>query len=189
MSRTCLGLLVGCLCILVVSNASAQTNLGFKAAGVEVGVVNPEDIDATVGFSAHVDLGTIAPRIMLETHLGYWSTSEDQFGIEASIRDITLGARVKYLFDLPSSRIRPFAGGGLGLHFVNAEVTIPDQELMGIIVPGSTVSDSSTKLGLDLGGGMYVPMSPKMNFVTELWAGIVNDVNQLALKVGVLYNL
>ncbi|UCH82996.1 MAG: outer membrane beta-barrel protein [Candidatus Latescibacterota bacterium] len=189
MSRLYFGFIISCLCISFVSSAAAQSNIGFKAAGLQVGVVNPEDFDATVGFSAHLDLGTIAPRIMLETHLGYWSTSEDEFGIEASVRDITLGAKAKYLFDVPSTRIRPFAGGGLSIHFVSAELTIPDQNIMGVIVPGSTVNDSSTKLGLDLGGGFYAPMTPKMNFVTELWAGIVNDVNQLALKVGVLYNL
>lgn len=189
MSRFCFGFIISCLCIFAVSSAAAQSDVGFKAAGLEVGVVNPEDIDATVGVSAHLDLGTIAPRVMLETYLGYWSTSEDAFGIEASVRDIVVGAKTKYLFDVPTTRIRPFAGGGLSIHFVSAELTIPEQDIMGVIVPGSTVSDSSTKLGLDLGGGFYAPMTPKMNFVTELWAGIVSDVNQLALKVGVLYNL
>jgi opacity protein-like surface antigen len=189
MSRSCIYLLVGCLGLFAVSDAMAQSNLGLKAAGLEVAVVNPEDMDATIGFAALADLGTIIPNLMLEANLGYWSTSEEAYGMEASIRDIAVGARAKYLFNISNSRIRPFAGGGLSVHFVSAEMTIPEQDFMGIIVPGSSASDSSTKLGLDLGGGLYAPMTPRMNFVTELWAGVVNDVNQLAFRVGVMYDL
>lgn len=189
MSRFCICLIASCLLVLVVSNAAAQTDLRFRGAGVEVGLVNPEDIDATFGFGALVDLGTIVPRLQLEAHLDYWSKSQDEYGVEFSVRDIAVGAKAKYLFDVPTTKIQPFAGGGLGLHFVNAEMTIPEQNIMGIIVPGSSASDGSTKLGLDLGGGFYAPMTPNMNFVTEMWAGIVSDVNQFALKVGVLYNL
>ena len=189
MSRFYFFLIAGCLCILAVSNATAQSDLRFKGAGLEVGVVNPEDLATTIGFGAVVDLGTVVPRVMLEAYLGYWSKSEEEFGIEASVRDLAVGTHAKYLFDVPSTKIRPFAGGGISVHFVSAEVVIPDQNVMGIIIPGSSASDSSTKLGLDLGGEFYAPMTPNMNFVTEIWAGIVSDVNQLALKVGVLYNL
>jgi hypothetical protein len=189
MSRFYFCLIVCCLCALVASNATAQSDLGFKGAGLAVGFVNPEDMDATVGFGALLNLGTIVPKVMLDAHVDYWSTSEGQYGIEASLRDIAVGARAKYLIDVPSSRIRPFAGGGLSLHFVNAEVTIPEQDVMGVIIPGSSVSDSSTKLGLDLGGGFYAPIGPRMNFMTEMWAVVVSDVNQLSFRVGVLYNL
>jgi hypothetical protein len=189
MSRFSFCLIVGFLCAVFVSNAAAQSDLGLKGAGLQVGFVNPEDMDATVGFGAFVDLGTVAPRVMLGAHVDYWSASEGQFGIEASVRDIAVGARAKYLFDVPSTRIHPFAGGGIGLHFVDAEVTIPDQDIMGVILPGSSVSDSSTKLGLDLGGGFYAPINPRMSFVTELWVGVVSDVNQLSFKIGMLYNL
>ncbi|UCG52377.1 MAG: outer membrane beta-barrel protein [Candidatus Latescibacterota bacterium] len=189
MSRFCLCLIASCLCFLVVSNAAAQSDLGLKGAGLEVGFVDPQDVDATLGFGVFVDLGTIVPRVKLDAHLDYWSKSEEQYGIEASVRDIAVGAKAKYLFEVPTNRIRPFAGGGVSIHFVSAEVTIPDQNIMGVIVPGTSVSDSSTKLGLDLGGGFYAPLTPKVSFVTEMWVGIVSDVNQLSLKIGLLYNL
>lgn len=188
MSKYCF-CLISCLCVFVVSNAVAQSDIGLKAAGLEVGIVNPEDLDATIGFGALADLGTIVPNVMLEANVGYWSKSEEEFGMEASVRDISVGARAKYLFNITNSRIRPFAGGGLSMHFLNAEVTIPEQDVMGFTIPGSSASDSSTKLGLDLGGGFYAPVSPKMNFVTELWLGIVSDVNQLSMRVGMMYNL
>jgi hypothetical protein len=180
---------VSCLCVLTVTNAAAQSDLGFKGAGLEVGFVSPENIDATVGIGAFADLGTIVPSLMLEAYLDYWSKSEEEFGLKTSIRDIAIGAKAKYQFDVSSSRIRPFVGGGIGLHFLSAEMAIPDQNFGGFIIPGASVGDSSTKLGLDLGGGFNAPINPRIDFLTEIWFGLVSDVNQLSLKIGVSYNM
>lgn len=189
MSRSFFLVTAVCLCALFCGPAGAQSNLGLKAVGLDVGIVNPEDMDATVGIGAVLDLGTIAPNLLLDTHFDYWSASEEQYGIEFSVRDIVFGARTKYLFDMPSPKFRPFVGGGLSLHFVEAEMTIPDEYGMGGLIPGGSVSDSSTKLGLDLGGGFFVPVNPAINFMTEMWFGVVSDVNQFSLKVGMMYNL
>jgi hypothetical protein len=55
--------------------------------------------------------------------------------------------------------------------------------------PATTVEDSSTKLGLDLGGGVATAINPQLDFLGELWYGIVSDVSQLSLRVGVSYKL
>jgi len=68
-------------------------------------------------------------------------------------------------------------------------VTMPAQDIGGIIIPGYSVDDSSTKLGLDMGGGMFVPINPRWDFMTELWYGVVNDVNQLSFTIGAVYKL
>ena len=56
-------LLIFCIAIaavaLTVSGASAQADIGFKGAGLEVGMVNAENVDATWGIKAFADLGTI----------------------------------------------------------------------------------------------------------------------------------
>jgi opacity protein-like surface antigen len=189
MKRFCFCLLAFCLCVLAANNAEAQSEVGFKGVGLEVGFVNPENIDATFGLGAFADFGTITPQIKLETYLDYWSKSEEEFGMKVSFRDIAVGGKVKYLLNVSSNRIHPFVGGGIGIHFLNAEISFVDQNIGGFIIPGMSVSDSSTKLGLDLGGGFNAPVSPKMDFLTEMWIGIVSDVNQFSLKVGVLYNL
>ena len=80
---------------LAASPAWAQSDLGFKRLGAAVGYVSPEDLDGTIGFGAFADLGTITPRIGLEARMDYWSQSEEAFGAEASISDLTLGARGK----------------------------------------------------------------------------------------------
>lgn len=178
-----------CLCLFGWSSAAAQSDLGFKGVGGELGIVNPEDIDATLGLGVFADFGEIIPSLRLEGYLDYWSNSQSEFGFEMSVRDIALGAKTKYVFKMSNSIVQPFVGGGLGIHFIHGEVTMPDQNVGGFIIPGLTVDDSSTKLGLDLGGGMSIPINHKMDFLTELWFGIVSDVNQMSFKLGMVYRL
>src|SRR5262245_3834049 len=127
--------------------SESGADFGFKRIGGAIQLVSPEDIDATFGFGAFADLGTVAPNIGLEARLDYWSHSESQFGFDASIRDITLGARGKYYFEVNHPTIRPFAGVGLGMHFLRAEVEVPTGP-----TTTTTVDDSETRVGLDFGG-------------------------------------
>lgn len=174
---------------VLVSGAAAQADLGLKGAGLEVGVVNPEDIDATFGVKAFADLGTIMPQLALEAYADYWSKTQEEFGFEASVRDISFGARSKWMFPVSNPKIRPYAGGGLSLHLLKLEATTPDLNIGGTLVPGMTVSDTETRLGLDIGGGMTATMNDRTDFVGEMWFGLVSDVNQMSLKVGILYKL
>lgn len=171
--------------VLAAPVASAQSNLGLKRIGPAFGFVSPENVDATVTFGAFADLGTIAPRIGLESHLDYWTHSENSFGVDAHIHDVTLGARGKYFFETSNPKIRPFAGAGLALHFIGAEVAIP--AVGG--APATSVSDSQTKLGLDLGGGIATPINPRADFLGEAWYGVVSDISQLSLRAGVSFKV
>lgn len=184
MKRTSL-FLAFAACALVAPAAMAQSNLGLKNLGVAVGLVSPENVDATFSIGAFADWGTIAPRIGLESRLDYWTHSENSFGIDASIHDVTLGARGKYFFEVANPKIRPFAGAGLGLHFIGAEVAIPPQGGF----PAMKASDSQTKLGLDLGGGFATAISPRADFLGEVWYGVVPDVSQFSLRAGLSYKL
>lgn len=170
--------------LLAAQQAMAQSDIGFKHAGVAIGYVSPENIDGTLGVGVFADLGTLTPVISLEPRIDYWSHSEEAYGSKATIRDIAVGARGKYHFSTAKPNVRPFAGAGLGMHFINAEVSIS--------VPGyptMTADDSSTKLGLDLGGGVETSLSPRADLNGELWYGIVSDVSQLSLRVGLSYKL
>jgi opacity protein-like surface antigen len=140
---------------------------------------------STFGLGASASWGTIAPNVGLESHIEYWSNSDNAYGFEASVRDISLGARARYFFNVPDSPIRPFAGGGLGLHFLREEITIP--VFFGF--PSQSTSESQTKFGVDLGGGFATSLSPSYDIVGEAWFGIVSNVNQLSLRVGISYNL
>jgi hypothetical protein len=164
--------------------ASAQSNLGFKAIGGSLAFVNVENVDGTVGLGVFADLGNVTPQIKLHPVIEYWSKSQEAFGAKASVRDVALGCRGEYQFVVTNPKIHPFAGAGLGLHFVKSEATVS--------VPGfPTMTDevSDTKLGLDLGGGIATPLGPKNDFHAEMWFGIVSDVSQFALRVGISHRL
>lgn len=179
-------------CIVASQTALAKAShggIGLNGLGVEAGLVDPEAAGSTLGFGAFADLGTLTPNIRLSSHLGYWSKSENEFGAVASIRDISIGARAKYMFRVVSPKLQPYVGAGLGLHFFNTKVEVPDMDLGGgFIIPGFTAEDSATKLGLDLGGGAVRPLSPKTDLFVDLWY-TVSDIEQLSMKAGLSFRL
>jgi len=170
---------------LVTGSALAQSDLGMKSVGVAAGFVSPEDLDGTVSIGVFADHGTIVPNLGLESRIDFWSTSQEAFGTELAVSDITIGARTKYYFEVNHPTLRPFAGAGLAIHMLHAKVTIP----AGPGFPEQTAEDSETKLGLDLGGGVNMPMNPRWDFNGELWYGIVSDVGQFSLRAGFAYKL
>jgi hypothetical protein len=174
---------------LAASGALAEANLGLKGAGVELGMVSPQDVDATFGFGIFGDFGTISPQLALEGYADYWSKSEETFGVEASVRDIALGAKTKWMFNTSHPKVKPFAGAGLGIHFLKGKVVTPTMNIGGTVIPGASVSDTSTKFGLDVGGGLTAQINERADFVGEMWYGFVSDINQFSMKVGVLYKL
>lgn len=165
--------------------AFAQSDLGLKRIGGALGYVDPEGAGSTFSLGVFADHGTIAPHIGLESRLDYWKQSDDYFGNSASVRDLTLGVRGKYLFTTSNPKIRPFAGVGLGMHFLKAEVTVP---AFGPF-PATSAEASATKLGLDLGGGVSTPLSPKMDLLGETWFGFVDTANTFSLRAALSYKL
>ena len=168
-------------CTIVSQDAWAKTDLGLKAIGGDVGFVDPENIDGTLGFGAFANMGTLSPDIRLAPHIGYWSKSNSFGGAKTSISDISLAARGLYMFHVSSMKFRPYAGAGLGLHMVHAKVQTT--------APAMEISDTRTKLGLDMGGGFITPLSQKTDFSLDLWYTAVSDVGHLSMKAGVSFDL
>lgn len=161
------------------------SDLGLNRFGGAIGFVDPENLGTTFSLGIFADHGTITPNISLESHLDYWGQSDSYFGTENSLRDIALGARLKYNFVVSNPKIHPFAGAGLGMHFLHAQVTIPPQ----FGFPGSTAEASSTKVGLDIGGGLSTPLNPKTDLLGETWFGLVDGANSFALRAGLSFKL
>jgi len=173
------------LSVFAASSAFAQANLGLKHVGVAVGYVNPENLDGTFSFGVFANHGTIAPNFGLESRIDYWGWSQTVFGAKSSVSDVTLGARTKYHFEVKNPKVRPYAGVGLGLHFIHSEVTIPASGGF----PASNVDASDTKLGLDLGGGVSTAISPRSDLMGEMWYGIISDVSQFSMRVGMSFKI
>jgi len=160
------------------AHRESNSGFGLNAIGVDAGLVDPEAAPSTIGFGAFANLGNIARDVRLSTHLGYWSKSQNELGAEASVRDISVGARAKYMFHVSSPKLQPYVGTGLGLHFFHLKAGIP----------GFIVEDSVTKLGLDLGGGVLTPVSPKTDLFADMWYTVA-DINQFSMKVGLAFRI
>jgi len=175
--------------ILIPGAASGSADLGFDGVGLEARFVEPNAGDGTVGVGALVDLGGFTPNVRLEARTDYWSNSESIVGGKASARDIAVGARSKYVFPLSNPSIRPFAGAGLGIHFMHAEVSVAEQNIGGLIIPAMQVEDSATRLGLDIGGGMNYSINAAASLLSELWFTMVDGGADMSLGLGVVWHL
>jgi len=163
--------------------SSYHSNLGLENLGVAVGYVSPENLDGTLGLGVFADHGTFAPRFSLESRIDYWSWSDNTAGIRAKSSDVVLGARTKYHFDVTSPKFRPYAGAGLGLHFLNSRVSFPASGGN----PATRVDASDAKLGLDVGGGFAAMVNPRADFLAESWYGFVSDANQFSIRAGMQF--
>ncbi|HXV13926.1 MAG TPA: outer membrane beta-barrel protein [Candidatus Krumholzibacteria bacterium] len=175
-------------CTLMAADASAQANFALRGIGLKAGVVNPEDLDTTLGLGLIFDLGTIHPDWAFESYAGYWSQTEEDFGGEFGVRDFSFGAKTKYMFKTSNPAVQPFAGGGLGLHVLSAHAEIDPISVGGtVIFPGSSVEETELRVGLDLGGGLRYDAGKQFAFLGEGWFSVVSDASHFSLMVGAVY--
>jgi hypothetical protein len=176
------------LCALFATNAWAQANLALRGIGLKAGVVDPEDVGATLGLGLVFDLGTVHPNVALEAYSGFWSQTEDVYGAEYGVRDFSFGGKAKYLFNTSNPTLQPFMGAGLGLHVVSAHADTDPVYFGGsLLFPGATVEDTELKVGLDLGGGLRIDQGKQFAFIGEAWFTVVSDVSHFSLMAGAVY--
>ncbi len=165
-----------------VSPAPAQTDpndvgLGIKGIGARIGFVDPEDASGTLALGVHVDAGTIVRNIHLTPYVEYWSTGVELGSLSADMSDLTLATDVNFDFPLQGTRAVPYLGGGVGLHFLSVDTNIPGAD-----------SDSRTRVGLNIQGGVRNQMWPNLGVFGEARYSFVDDANQLKLMGGFTYN-
>jgi len=167
----------------LTSTAMAAADFGLKGIGVRVGVVEPENLDTTVGFGLFMDLGTFHPNVAFETYASYWSNSFDVGLAESSFSDIVIGAKVEYMFTVSRPTIHPFIGAGLSAHIMKSSASIA------AIGPfeAMNLDATDTKMGLDLGGGLRAGVADQVDIIGEAWYTFVSDFNQLTATGGIAY--
>jgi hypothetical protein len=97
------------LLVLALTTTSAPAlaqDLGVRSYGVRGGInVNPDQFS----FGAHVDAGTLSPRLRFQPSF--------ELGIGNGVTLAAASFDVHYLFS--ERGWRPYAGGGLGINFVD----------------------------------------------------------------------
>ena len=152
------------------SNRTEDIGLGFKGLGARVGLVDPEGASSTIDLGLHIDAGELARNVHVAPIAEYWKVGVS--GIDLS--DFSIGLDLFLDFPLQDSRITPYAGGGLGLHFVKSDSP-------------SGPSDSDSKLGLNVQGGVRTEAMPNLALFGELRYNFVSDRNQLKILGGFTY--
>ncbi len=147
--------------------------LGFQGLGARIGFVDPEGASSTVALGVHIDAGEFVRNVHIMPLVEYWSV-----GVGGSdIKDFTIATDVNVDFPVQGGKMIPYAGGGLGLHFVSFSVP-----------PGFVGDNSSTKLGLNIQGGIKDQVMPNFGLFGEVKYLFVSNVNQLQLMGGFTYN-
>jgi hypothetical protein len=119
--------------------------LRLTAFGASVGAVKPSQVVATQSYALHADYGHIAARWRVLFSATFWgsrytdetlrtfgdtlrkvirdSTADYQLALgQVDISDIALGTELRWMSPRPERGwIRPYVGGGLAAHVINAE--------------------------------------------------------------------
>jgi len=151
--------------------AESGHGLGLQGLGARIGFVDPEGASSTVALGVHLDAGEFVRHVHIMPMVEYWKVGAS--GVDIS--DLMLGTDVNVDFPVEGGRVIPYAGGGLGLHFVKFDNPVG---------PGS----SDTKLGLNIQGGIKDQVMPNLGIFGEVKYSFVSDVNQLKIMGGFTYN-
>jgi opacity protein-like surface antigen len=179
---------LGILGLLLSPSATlAATGIAFTGLGCHFDYVDPEGIDATIGFGGVVDLGKIAPGVGLEGNVDYWSNTHDVVFASLTRRLISFGGTAKYYLKSQDSPLRPYAGGGIALHLFRSTLKYP----AGALTDGLRydIVQSSSKFGIDFCGGTLYGLNAQLDLMGELRYRLVSDVNQVVLRAGVIYRM
>jgi hypothetical protein len=155
------------------TSSTEYRGLGFQGLGARIGFVDPEGTSSTVALGIHVDAGEFVQHVHVVPLAEYWKVGVS--GVDVS--DFNIGTDINIDFPVEGGRVIPYAGGGLGLHFVKASDPF---------VPDASFSD--TKLGFNIQGGVRNQAMPNLGIFGEVKYSFVSDVNSLKIMGGFTYN-
>jgi opacity protein-like surface antigen len=158
------------------SQSSQNVGLGIKGLGGTVGFVDPEGASSTVSLGLFVDAGTIAPSLHVKPYMQYWSVGASSGGYDINKSDLAFALDLNYDFPIQGSRVTPYLGTGLGLHFFDTDASVPG---------GTNTSD--TKVGIDLQGGITSPVMPNFNLFAETRYTFISDDGEFNILGGFTY--
>ena len=118
--------------------------LKLTAMGGSYGAIQPSQMEATQAYSLHADYGEIAPRWRVVFTVTYWGSHyrdnivrafADSLGVSiedpegnaevissgVAVSDIAVGGDIRWMSPMRFVRFKPYLGGNLSVHVLNAE--------------------------------------------------------------------
>lgn len=174
-------------------------DLSFRGAMLDVGYVTSSKVDNTASFGGRLDLGFLGPGVRVVAGFNHWSSRlarkevgqlEDRLnaliigagGTETiSLGNITwsdtaLGADVHFLWRVPFG-VLTYAGVGGSAHVLRGS---------GAAIDNTFVDDllDSVRAGLNVHGGLELPLHPRFRVVGETRYEVLEDLSYLQFRVG-----
>lgn len=134
-----------------------------------------------IGLRTRMISSQLVPGIDFLPSIEYWRsrTTVESFGIETSRRDATLGVDARYTFKREGWS--PYAGLGLGVHFLATKVNAPALGL-------NDREDSLVKGGIAFLGGVAFPLNERIDNLLEVKYHHLSDYGQLKLSWGLAWD-
>lgn len=165
-------------CMLLSLALAEQAQADDKASlGVGLGLVDASNVGSTLWLTANVRFA-LSERVSLEPEIGFWSKSDAFLGVDVSIKDFNVGANAVYR--IPKDKVTFHVGGGVGLHNLTGKIGVLDL---------FEESDSETKLGLQVLGGVEYRASDAVALYGRVRLDLISDVNQTKLYAGIRFGL
>ena len=165
---------------LTAPPAAAATLSGIDAMTATV-FQEGQSSFAGLGMRFRLSEPRLLENIEILPTIEYWrnSSSIDAFGLRSVRRDGTLAGDVRWLF--PGESWRLYAGGGVAVHFLTAEVNAPSYGL-------NDANDSLTKGGLTALAGIAFGTRSRLGNFIELKGHLVGGFRQLKVNMGLSWN-
>jgi opacity protein-like surface antigen len=135
--------------LLIVPTRPAQADGG--SLGLGVGVSKTDPLPDSLFLTGNFRIPLVS-YLQLEPEVGYWKKDYTLAGVDLSAEDLSFGGNA--ILVIPVTRLSIWGGGGVGAHRLKGSLGIP-----GLL----TISDSETKLGIHLLGGLDISLSPKLS--------------------------
>ena len=133
-----------------------------------------------LGLRAKFASDLLLPGVTLLSGVEWWRnrTNVEPYDISADRRDVTLAFDARYTFKFRN--VEPYMGAGLGMHFLNTEVSAPTLGLQ-------HAEDSLIKGGASAHAGLLFPVGSKFQNLLEVKYHHVVDYRQWKLNLGITY--
>ena len=179
-------------------------NLAFRGLGFEVGGVIPTELERTVSYGLHADMGFVGPSVRIVPSMRYWSSSLQEAHLErlseqivqlcekqaatcpaldlgeVERTDLELSTEAHYIVPLASA-LGVYAGGGLSLHLLNGRGELIDdtfvEDLLDTVAPG-----------FNLLAGIEVPLG-KLRLYGEARGVLTSDIQYGNASFGITFSL